>query len=850
MSRAPHSREPGALDGAIEAACRWIAPLWPLRSFVAVNPFLGLAHRPFREALGDVERVLHARACPSLAFYRRRYREGRITDAELDGALDAAPRLLGRPELATAGPGDRARLRRLLLEAERWPEPTSPRLLTYAEALDRATGGGLAPLAVAEVAKWCAARFDAGQAAWRLPWADLPLFAAWQETAALDRAPELHGLRGFRAYARGLPGEPRKALGAVLEQLRVPGDQAEAFLARQLASVAGWAGHVQHRVWEAALRGEADDCLEHLLAIRAAWDGAIHLAVGEPAGLGDWAALQPPEPPPAAELLRELEARLLWQHAFEEAWRRSLRGRLVGGGAPAPSGRPPLQAVFCIDVRSEVLRRHLETVAPEVQTLGFAGFFGVPVEYVRLGAERGASHCPALLAPAHVVREASRAGPAGEARLARAQARHRTFKAWRLSTVSTFPFVETVGALFGARMAADTAGWTRPAPDGRLLPDRPPDGLGPRLAPEERDGRRFGLALDERVALAEGILRNTGLLDELAPVVLLCGHGSATANNPYASGLDCGACGGQTGEVSARIAAALLNDPAVRRTLAGRGLAVPADSVFVAGLHETTTDRVRLLDADDLPRGTLERVRGWLAEAGSRARAERQERLGGDGAARARDDARVRREALRCSRDWSEVRPEWGLARNAAFVAAPRARTRGLDLDGRVFLHDYDARRDPDGSVLELILTAPLVVASWINLQYYGSTVDNDVLGSGNKVLHNVVGRHGVMLGNRSDLRPGLPWQSVHDGRDYVHEPMRLLAVVEAEPARVAAVLEAHPEVRELVDHEWLALEAIDPATGGIHRWEDGAFRAAEPGVEGARGDGVSQRLRIPRTER
>jgi len=835
----PRLRELGALEGAIEAACRRTAPLWPLRSFVAVNPFLGLVDRPFREAMGDVERVLHARAFLPLAFYRRRYREGRITDDDLERALDAAPCLLARCELATADPD---RLRRLLLEAERWPAPPPP-VLTYAEALDRATGRRLAPLAVAEVGKWCAARFDAGQAAWRLPWSDLPLFGAWRETAALDRTPELHGLRGFRDYARGLPGEPRKALGAVLEQLRVPAAQTEAFLARQLASVAGWAGHVQHRVREAAMRGEEDDSLEHLLAIRAAWDGAIQLAMGEPAGLGDWAALQPPEPPPPGELLLELEARLLWQHAFEEAWRRPLRRRLVAGGTPQPSGRPPLQAVFCIDVRSEVLRRHLEATAPQVQTLGFAGFFGVPVEYVRLGAEVGAAHCPVLLSPAHVVREASDAGPASEARLARAQARHRTFKAWRLSTVSTFPFVETVGPLFGARMLADAARCTRPASDGRLLPDRPPDRLRPRLAPEERAGRRFGLALAERVDLAEGILRNTGLLDELAPVVLLCGHGSATANNPYASGLDCGACGGQTGEVSARIAAALLNDPAVRRELAHRGLAVPADTVFVAGLHETTTDRVRLLDAAGAPAETLERVRGWLAEAGRRARAERQERLGGAGSRPMRDEALVRREALRRSRDWSEVRPEWGLARNAAFVAAPRARTRGLDLDGRVFLHDYDTRKDPDGSILELILAAPLVVASWINLQYYASTVDNDVLGSGNKVLHNVVGRHGVMLGNRSDLRPGLPWQSVHDGRDYVHEPMRLLALVEAEPARVAAVLEAHPAVRELVDHEWLALEAIDPATGGIHRWERGAFRpveAVEPG------GGAAERLRDP----
>ncbi len=183
-----------------------------------------------------------------------------------------------------------------------------------------------------------------------------------------------------------------------------------------------------------------------------------------------------------------------------------------------------------------------------------------------------------------------------------------------------------------------------------------------------------------------------------------------------------------------------------------------------------------------------------------------------------------KREVTRRSRDWSEIRPEWGLARNAAFIAAPRARTRGLDLEGRTFLHDYDYTRDQDGSVLELILSAPMVVASWINLQYYASSVAPEVFGSGDKMLHNVVGRHGVMVGNRSDLKSGLPWQSVHDGSDYVHEPLRLLAIVEAPLPKIDEVLEAHPEVRELAENNWIQLVAINPDDGRFHRFEGDRF--------------------------
>jgi len=313
--------------------------------------------------------------------------------------------------------------------------------------------------------------------------------------------------------------------------------------------------------------------------------------------------------------------------------------------------------------------------------------------------------------------------------------------------------------------------------------------------------------------------------------VLLVGHGANVVNNPHASGLHCGACGGYSGEVNARLLAGLLNDPAVRGGLAGAGIAVPAGTVFLAALHDTTTDGVLIYDRDHpSPQHAedLKRAREWLASAAILSRSERALRLpratkGGD--------------VPRRSRDWAEVRPEWALAGCKAFIAAPRERTAGKSLEGRAFLHDYQWRRDEGFGVLELIMTAPVVVASWISLQYYGSSVAPDLFGGGNKLLHNVIGGIGVVEGNGGTLRAGLPWQSVHDGNALVHEPLRLSVCIEAPVEAMTAILEKHANVRALFDNRWLHLFALDEAGqlawryAGNLAWEevDSEGRACTP---------------------
>ena len=470
------------------------------------------------------------------------------------------------------------------------------------------------------------------------------------------------------------------------------------------------------------------------------------------------------------------------------------------------------QVVFCIDVRSEPFRRALETASPTVQTLGFAGFFGLPIEYAPLGTELHRPQLPGLLAPRLRVSDVAPSHEAAvswsKSRRARLGASQAQFGFKRASS-SAFAFVEALGLGYAVNLAKDSLGLgTHPPLDAAGLVASELRELRPRLV-STTEGTAVKLA--ERVELAANILKAATLARGFARLVVFAGHGSESANNPHAAGLDCGACSGQSGALNARVLAALLNEREVRSGLAERGIVIPETTYFLGGSHNTTTDELVLFDGDEAPeshRRDIAALARGLLDAGARTRAERAPALGLSG-----NDAELLRAVRRRARDWAEVRPEWGLADNAAFLVAPRERSRNLNLGGRVFLHDYHFANDDGFRILELIMTAPMIVTNWINLQYYASTVDNERYGSGNKVLHNVVGGHlGVFEGNGGDLRIGLPMQSIHDGERFRHTPLRLSVFIDAPEAAIDAVIEKHALVRQLVDNEWLHLFRLEGA--------------------------------------
>lgn len=755
-----------------EAAIRLIPPAWPLAATVAVNPFLGQTGDDLATVGARLARIAGAKATMPRGWYRERIASGAITDADLEAALAASTHFVKPADLA-------ALKAKIVTEA---PAPTA--LPTIADLAAEVSGLDWPALIADRIGLWAAGYFDEGQALWAAPKGRRP-FTAWRAFATQDLTPELHGLTGFAARAQDWPDDPVAVIAEAQSLLNLPAEALTSYFHQTLHGLLGWSQTARYRLWQAELAGETDPATLDMLAIRLAFEIALFAQYeGQISALWAPAVLQHAKPVAASESLI-IDAIL--QEAAERAGQRKLAATLAAPAPAAKDARPAVQAAFCIDVRSEVFRRALEEANPAIQTMGFAGFFGVFAQHKRFGSDVAEKRLPVLLNPS-VFTCTIEANSDNERKSRYAARARRAWGRFKRAAVSSFAFVEATGPVYLGKLMKDGLGFTKTP-----VPNDPP----PRFA--------TGLDAETKAKSAEMVLRAMSLTENFARVVLLAGHGANVVNNPHASALHCGACGGFSGEVNARLLSLLLNDPEARQGLAAKGIEIPADTLFVGALHDTTTDAVTLYDTDTpSPAHTAEisALKASLARAAVIARAERATKLPG-----AKSDSDV----IARARNWAELRPEWGLAGCQAFLAAPRNRTAGKALEGRAFLHDYDWQADAKNGypVLELILTAPVVVASWISLQYYGSTVAPEIYGGGNKLLHNVVGGIGVLEGNGGPMRTGLPWQSVHDGEAFRHEPLRLTVGVEAPVEAITAILAKHEGVRALFDQRWLHLFAI-----------------------------------------
>lgn len=854
--------------------------------------------------------------------------------------------------------------------------------LAASELMDRSTRSEVVALLNDQLVKWVAAFVDEGMADWAMPSRDGGFYAAWRDLAPRDGSLWMLGISSGARKIEALPVHPEDALISLLRRLGLPEGHWPGYLRHHLAALPGWAGYIRWRGQNPEYPEQARHPIDPVdyLAVRLFYE--VELAEPHSSPAPQPALAQPPQEHDRTgvtgrhawrlfqlaqflemtpEELRQLSSdeawavlawldrltpeasRRVWHEAYEGHYRQDLVAKLAGGADPAPPPRPRGQAVFCIDVRSEPFRRHLEAQGG-YETIGFAGFFAVPLCYRPLGQEDELLLCPVLIRPKHLVTEGPRLGQDRrmQARLIGdrwRQAGEHLVHDLKSSPLPSHQTIDLLGIPFGLSLAAKTLAvdtysrlrqwlrrWLRPPVPTRIPIEKfsqvqgdaiiavgeraliaevfqrrfPRDLRDPALspaaveefrlaaiAPQPRGvahrpaqtrateaSARLGLSVEEEQALlhelrvhygisatsrlaqldrlsargftakeqafmVETALRLMSLTANFARLVLICGHGSTTENNPYASALDCGACGGNHGGPNARVLASMANKAELRAELRTRGVDIPDDTRFLAGQHDTTTDRVTLFDVEELPethRPDWLQLQWDLEAAGLHTARERCRRL--PGAPRVGPPRAAARHARRRSADWAQVRPEWGLSNNAAFVIGRRALTRQLNLGGRTFLHNYDAAADETGRVLETIMTAPLVVAEWINLQYYFSAVDPWIYGSGTKVLHNVVGGMGVMLGRHSDLQTGLPLQTVNDGPRHYHEPQRLLAVVEAGLDRLSALIARHEILQRFFDHRWVHLVAVDPVAGTLAQYRPGGGwtpLSPTPGRNGSR---------------
>jgi uncharacterized protein YbcC (UPF0753/DUF2309 family) len=802
------------LLSTMRRAGKKIAPVWPLENFVAVNPYLGLIDRTFESVALDLAAAGNVQMTLPESFYLEKIKQGEIRKEDIAQVLQRKQRKISATEFL-----------RSLTDTDLTDDDSSI-IRTVADIATEVSKKNWNRFVLARVSNWAASYFDKGQAIWATADKKKSPFHAWKEEAELDLTPELTGLGGFRKCINSLPNDPLEAAQVALSKLTIPQTGVDIYLHSLLLRTGGWSAYAAQLDWENELHGGQDGNLIEFLAILLCWEVSLLNCIKSPELKNKWKGVSRTlaNATTRYELQQKIGRMIILQEAFDVATQRALISKFNSQKAPSKTLRTQVkaQAIFCIDVRSEVFRRNLEQADNAVETLGFAGFFAFPIKYLPIGHETGENQCPVLLKTGPtILAEMPDKDENDRAWSGRILNRHtqQVFKSFKSGAVSCFSFVSPLGLSYLPKLFTDSFGITRPVPqpDKVGLKRKYSDKMRISLNHHAHHAGTAGIRTEDQIQMAKNALKAMSLTDDFAKLVLIVGHGSTMVNNPHQTGYDCGACGGHTGESNAKVAAAVLNSRDVRAGLQQEDIFIPVNTVFLACLHDTTTDEVKIFNEYDLPEDRqveLEDLKDSLKKAGRATRSERSARLTPDYSKNA-DKAIMTR-----SKDWSQTRPEWGLAGCCAFVVAPRNRSQGIDLEGRSFLHSYDWKNDDDFKVLELIMTAPMVVTSWINLQYYASTVDNRVYGSGNKTLHNVTAGIGVLEGYSGDLRVGLPWQAVYDGRTYQHEPVRLNVIIEAPLEAMNKILEKHKVVKDLCDNGWVQLLAMDQQGNISHRYE------------------------------
>lgn len=735
----------------------------------------------------------------------------------------------------------------------------------------------------------CAAFVDQGLAEWVLPHREDGLFAAFIKIYGLSGGPPAEWMKGLDKELDRIADQRLGPLDSILESLQKLGireDQWTDFISATLLALRGWGG----LIWQNETRGDRvpmpvpPGTLIEFLAVRLILDRFAIEAIARrneiPAENWKLGAQRQVEPnhvedrieartfllfqvaqfmgwhpsvlyalskEDSAQLVSELEAfsqlerRRIFQMAFERNYRqRALNALSVQTRQTAKRVNDvQFQAVFCIDAREESFRRHLEETDPRVETFAAPGFFCVPIYYRGIEDAHFSTLCPIVVRPQHWIIEeplysmAQVEGSRASARKALGTAQHQVHVGSRsilkgallsasIGVLASIPLVARV--LFPrstARIRRKAESLVKPLPVTRLRLERLDE------KPSATDGG-FGFSVSEMIDFGERVLRDIGLTDGFAPLVMFFGHGSACQNNPHKSAYDCGACSGMAGAPNARALAAMLNDPRVREALASRNIAIPPTTYFLGGLHNTGDDTTTFYDLDLLPRALrpqFEAAKDTLDQTCERNAHERCRRFYSAPLNLEPQAALLHVEQR--TEDLAQVRPEFGNSTNAMCFVGRRSRVRGLFMDRRCFLHSYDPPSDDDeATILARILGPVVFVCAGINLQYMFSYIDSPGWGSGTKLPHNITSLLGVMDGAASDLRTGLPWQGVE-----IHEPVRLLCVIECMPTAIEKIMNRNPVVGRLIRNEWVQLALLNPDSNEILHYKNGHFEVYQPDV-------------------
>jgi uncharacterized protein len=510
----------------------------------------------------------------------------------------------------------------------------------------------------------------------------------------------------------------------------------------------------------------------------------------------------------------------LWQDAFEWSYYDDvLLSFLEAEKSEKPVSKKSFQAIFCIDERECSLRRHVEATDPNCETLGSPGFFGAEFYFQ---PEHGLFYeklCPAPVTPKYLIKEVHNKDARPHDAIYSNDTASLLGGTWRTFVHGLWAIPRLIKMLYQPKMsAAISNAYVHMLKRSKLTIEN---------ASKEHveNGLQIGYTIDEMATRVEGLLKGIGLVKDFAPVVYAIAHGSSSANNPHHSAHDCGACSGRPGSANARAFAFMANHRGVREILDAKGIHIPEQTQFVGGMHDTSADLIELYDEDVLSQQNKllnNKVAKVFEEALNLNAKERSRRFASIDTLN--DLPTVRKAILDRSASMFEPRPELGHGTNSLCIIGRRELTKGIFFDRRAFMNSYDPTIDPDGEILTAVMRPIGLVCGGINLEYYFSRVDNYRFGAGTKLPHNVVGLVGVANSTDGDLRPGLPLQMIE-----VHDPVRLLVIVEHKPDIVHKAIQSAPPIYEWYKNEWVHIVAIDPVSREMFYFKNEKFEPYHP---------------------
>ena len=766
---------------SVDIASKRIGTTWPLYSFVTSNPLSGYEKLSFEDAVKDAGRFLKSQSYPEAVIYRQALEKNDIDTAVLSEML-RRENLLNSPE---------SYLKVMAMEDRKVVKTSKSELDVI-------------------MSKWLALFMDEGIAEWQMPNKEKGFYNAWKDLAVYDKT--------LGSSCKKLPKTSTEALELVLNAHDV--ENYNKIFSAHIGALSGWTGYIKHRkdinsIWQQKFPVDIQDYL------------AVRLTIANHLGMPIEMDVETNDDGTDDHL------RHVWLKAWEATFQNKLVSDLKTNGLSTAISRdkiktPDAQMVFCIDTRSEMIRRNVEATG-NIETFGYAGFFGITADYQHYQEDISIKSCPPIVGSPYKITENSRQEFSSQDETfinnkLVLKSKLQILKRLKNMLPSSFGFVEGAGAFYGfsliARSFAPSFFSKLKATNTRNYESF----CEPQITYNGGEKNTEVIALEEKVAIVKSGFDLMGWKG-FAPLVLFVGHGSHTANNAFGSSLDCGACAASPGRHNARLLAALANEAAVKEVLRTQhNIDIPNDTVFIGGEHNTTTDEIVLFDAK-LPathKKRLNILNKNLQKAQETATSERLLLASGSVAL-----------ATKKSLNWGDTRPEWGLAKNAAFIVGSRDLTSSMNTDGRCFLHSYDWKSDAEGNALAGIMGGPMVVTQWINNHYYFSTVDNIKFGSGSKITHNITGQFGVVQGNGGDIKSGLPLQSLRaSDTEMYHQPLRLTTIIHAPLDRVESILRQNKHLQTLLDNEWMYLKVINPKDSNVFKtytynfiWKDESSR-------------------------